>query len=46
MTLVSGKREPGDHQILLDASHLASGTYLCRLRSGNRIVTRKLILAR
>lgn len=31
---VNGKREPGMHEVLLDGTALASGTYVCRFTAG------------
>jgi len=36
--------QPGHYQVRFDASKLASGMYLYRLRAGNRILTKKLTL--
>ena|GEM_PF-3553535 len=44
--LVSEIRPPGTHQVTFDASGLASGVYMYRIRAGNYIETRKLTLIR
>ncbi|HEY6953257.1 MAG TPA: T9SS type A sorting domain-containing protein [Bacteroidota bacterium] len=43
-TLVNGEMSAGKHEITLDASRLASGTYFYRMDAGNINVTKKLIL--
>jgi uncharacterized delta-60 repeat protein len=43
-TLVDGWRNAGIHDVVFDASHLASGIYLARLETGGTIATQKLIL--
>ena len=43
-TLVEGEREAGHHDVVFDASHLASGVYLYRLVAGEFVQTRKLLL--
>lgn len=45
-TLVDGIRNAGSHNVLFDASGLASGVYLCRLQAGSASQSRKLILSR
>jgi hypothetical protein len=42
-TLVSGRREAGDHAARWVPRNLASGTYLYRLRAGGHVETRKLL---
>lgn len=46
--LVDGYRDPGIHQIHIDASHLGSGLYYCRMESRyarrNEVLVRKMIL--
>jgi uncharacterized lipoprotein YddW (UPF0748 family) len=37
-------RAAGSHTISFDASHLSSGVYIYRLKSGNRNLTRKMML--
>jgi predicted GH43/DUF377 family glycosyl hydrolase len=46
VTLVSEKQPAGTYSVSWDASGLASGVYLYRLRTGNYSETRKLILLR
>ncbi len=41
-----GEREAGYHQVKFDAAGLSSGVYFYRLRAGDFVQTRKLILVR
>ena len=43
-TLVDGEWQAGLHQVVLDATHLASGVYVCRMQTGNFTASRKLLL--
>jgi hypothetical protein len=43
-TLVNAVREPGRHRAMLDGTHLASGVYLCVMRSGDFMDTKRLTL--
>ncbi len=45
-TLVSGLQSAGKHSYFFDGHALASGVYLCRLRLGQFMETRKLVLLR
>jgi hypothetical protein len=45
-TLVEGEQEAGYHEVQFDASHLAGGVYLCQLRAGANLETRKLLFVR
>jgi hypothetical protein len=45
-TLVEGYREAGNYEHSFDASQLASGVYYYRLKAGNFIETRKMILTK
>jgi hypothetical protein len=45
-TLFAGTRPPGTHEVTWDASRCASGVYVCRLVSGTRMLSRKMILLR
>jgi flagellar hook assembly protein FlgD len=50
-TLANGRREAGSYALRWDGRgedgrELASGVYLCRLRAGEKVVTRKLLLIR
>jgi YVTN family beta-propeller protein len=40
-TLVSGRASAGEHAVILDASSLAAGTYVCRLHVAGRVVSRQ-----
>jgi glucuronoarabinoxylan endo-1,4-beta-xylanase len=44
--IVNGTEPPGEHEVTFDASDLASGVYLCRLRAGSNVQTRKMLLLR
>jgi len=43
-TLVDRRVSAGDHQIRFDASHLASGIYIYRLKAGNFVQTQRMTL--
>jgi hypothetical protein len=43
-TLLDGYQPAGPHELVLDGSRLATGTYFLRLEAGNRTNTRKLLL--
>jgi len=45
-TLVDGLQPAGTHQIRFDAVDLANGLYFYRLRAGDRIEARKMLLAK
>jgi hypothetical protein len=45
-TLVDGIEEPGEKRATFDGSALASGVYFYRLRAGDFVQTRKLVLVR
>lgn len=45
-TLVNKQQKPGRYEVTFDGSHLASGMYLYRLKAGNHVMTKKLILAK
>ena len=44
--LVNERREAGIHETKFDGSNLASGVYLYRLKAGDFVLTRKLLLVR
>ncbi len=44
--LIDGVQQAGEHDVQFDASHLASGVYLYRLRVGEQVLTRKCFLLR
>lgn len=39
-----GIQHHGDHQHTLNTQHLVSGTYICRVRQSNEVVTTKIIV--
>jgi hypothetical protein len=43
-TLFEGTRQPGNYETVLDGSKLASGVYIYRLREGNSVMTKKLMI--
>jgi len=43
-TLISAKQQPGNYSVLFDASNLAGGVYFYRLKAGNFIAHKKMIL--
>jgi predicted GH43/DUF377 family glycosyl hydrolase len=45
-TLVSGEMDAGMHEVRFDASALATGLYIYRIRAGNFVEARKLLLVR
>ncbi len=45
-TLVNEHQQAGAHEIMLDASHFASGVYIYRIEAGDFISTRKMVLVR
>jgi len=45
-TLVNKKQNPGNYHVQFDASKLSSGIYYYRLKAGNFIETKKMILLR
>jgi Secretion system C-terminal sorting domain len=45
-TLVQGEQEKGYHEVRFDASNLSSGVYFYRIRAGEFVQTRKLLLLR
>ncbi|MEW6510745.1 MAG: T9SS type A sorting domain-containing protein [Bacteroidota bacterium] len=45
-TLVEGIQDAGEHEVIFDGSGLASGVYLYRLRAGDYVQTRRLVLVR
>ena len=46
MTLVDDYQRVGNHIIIFDASHLASGSYIYHLTSGMNSITRKMLLVK
>ena len=44
--LVDGRKEPGTHKVLFDASGLSSGIYFYRLMAGTFVQTRSMVLVR
>ena len=45
-TLVQGEQEAGVHEVRVDASGLSSGVYFYRLRAGDFMQTRRLLVLR
>jgi len=45
-TLVDAAEEPGEHSVKFDGSGLASGVYFYRLRAGDYMATKKLMVVR
>jgi hypothetical protein len=45
-TLVQDEREAGFHEVVFDASRVASGVYYCTMNAANSVLTRKLLLIR
>jgi len=45
-SLVEGSQEPGYHEVRFDGSSLSSGVYFYRLRAGEAMLTRSLVLVR
>jgi hypothetical protein len=45
-TILDSPLNPGEHRVHLDAGHLSSGVYFYRLRAGDFVQTKKLILLR
>jgi len=44
--LVDKNENEGEHSVLFDASKLATGTYLCRLKADEIVLTNKLVLVK
>jgi len=42
--LVNEEKTPGIYEVFFDASHLSSGVYLCTIKAGRFIQTRKMML--
>ncbi len=45
-TLVSGRQSAGEHEVDFDGSDLSSGVFIYRLRSGDQVITRKMLLVK
>jgi M6 family metalloprotease-like protein len=43
-TLVDEQLQPGEYEVMWDATNVASGVYFYRLHAGDRQITRKLVL--
>lgn len=46
VTLVNGFKNAGEHELTFEARHLPSGVYVYRLRAGDVVQSRKMILLR
>jgi hypothetical protein len=46
MTLVDEVQGPGKYRAIVDASHLASGVYFYRMRAGDFMQAKKLLLVK
>ena len=44
MELVNTQQSSGEYSVQVDAAHLTSGTYFYRLKAGNYVATKKMIL--
>jgi hypothetical protein len=44
--LVNERRDAGVHEITFDGSHLASGVYFYRLRAGDFVQAKKLVMVK
>jgi hypothetical protein len=42
--LASGQMQPGSYGLQFDAGGLPSGVYFCRLKAGNSVETKRLVL--
>ena len=45
-TLLNEKKDPGRYRVTWRASGVSSGTFFCRLQSGNATATRRMVLTR
>jgi hypothetical protein len=45
-TLVDERKSPGDYKVIFDGSKLSPGVYHYRLKAGNEVVFKKLVLIR
>ncbi|HUI28794.1 MAG TPA: T9SS type A sorting domain-containing protein [Candidatus Acidoferrales bacterium] len=45
-TLVDGEQQPGEHIVRFDGSNLSSGVYFYRMKAGDFVETKKLMLIR
>ena len=43
-TLIAEQKTQGFHQIIFDAANLASGIYIYRLKTGNKILSKRMLL--
>ena len=46
VTLVNETRKPGAYSVTMDASRLASGSYLYRMRAGDFVETKRLVVVK
>jgi hypothetical protein len=44
--LVDGRKYPGHHFTIFDASSLSAGVYFYRIVAGNQVETKKMVLAK
>ena len=45
-TLVNGKKQAGEYKVLWNSGNISSGIYVCQLKAGQVVKTRKLLLVK